>query len=466
MRSRGLTSADPRVLCRRLASSTGVRLVLTQALIVVLAFAVAGYLAHLFIGRLNEQAARDRVHGEAASLEEEFLQRGAAHLPHTVAKRSRLWRGFEYRLVGPDGGVRAGTLPATVGGPGWTKIRVASGPGKEAGRMLVFTERLPDGSVLSTGEALAPGDAQMAAVNWTLLACGALGVVLCVGVSSIFIRRDWVRIAAVARTAQAVSAGRLSVRAPVSSGPPRDEVDALAGTFNTMLDRIGVLMGQVRQVSTDIAHDLRTPLTRLRQKLERLALEAEGDPALLAAIRGLDRDVGEILRTFDAMLQLSEIEAMGADERPKSVMPSDLAEIAGRVADAFRPDIEESGRSLRIRADPAWVRGDGRLIAQAVANLVENALRHTPLGAAITVSVEAGPAEAVLCVQDDGPGVPSAHCETVLKPFVRLEPSRRMPGAGLGLSIVAAIAARHHARLSLEDAEPGLRVRLAFPLAA
>ena len=445
---------------RRVGARTGARLALTQAVIVVLAFTVAGYLAHVSIGQLNEQATRDRIHGEAGSLEDEFAQRGAAHLPHTVAKRSRQWRGFEYRLVGPDGQLKAGYLPAPPNGLGWAKLRAPVG--RTTQRFLVLTERLPDGSILSTGEDLASEDAQMAAVNRTLALCGAFGVILCVGVSYLFTRRDWLRIAAVGQAAQAVASGQLDVRAPVPAGAPRDDVDAMAGAFNTMLDRIGALLRQVRQVSTDIAHDLRTPLTRLRQKIERLTLEARADPALLAAIRGLDGDVGEILRTFDAMLQLSEIEAMGQDGRSRPVAINDLAEVAGRVADAFRPDIEESGRTLDVRVQPALVRADGRLLAQAVANLLENALRHTPVGSAIQLVVEATAEQASLCVEDNGPGIPEADSAAALKPFVRLEPSRRMAGSGLGLSIVAAIAARHGAQLSLEDAGPGLRVRIVF----
>ena len=448
------------LLRRSLRARTAVRLALTQAVVVVVAFAVAGYLAHVSIGRLNEQATRDRVQGEASSLEDEFVQRGAAHLPHTVAKRSRQWRGFEYRLVGPDGQLKAGVLPASPASLGWSTVRAPVGKASE--RFLVLTQRLADGSILSTGEALASGDAQMAAVNKTLLACGALGVAFCVGVSYLFTRRDWLRIAAVGQAAHAVSTGQLDVRAPLPPGPPRDDVDEMAQAFNTMLDRIGALLRQVRQVSTDIAHDLRTPLTRLRQKIERLTLEARGDPALLAAIRGLDGDVGEILRTFDAMLQLSEIEAMGQDGRARPVAINDLAEIAGRVADAFRPDIEESGRTLLVLLQPAFVRGDGRLLAQAVANLLENALRHTPQGSAIHVAVETSGGQATLLVEDDGPGIPAAESAAALKPFVRLEPSRRMAGSGLGLSIVAAVAGRHQARLSLEDAGPGLRVRLVF----
>lgn len=445
---------------RRLAARTGARLAFIQAVIVVAAFAVAGYLTHVSIGQLNEQAARDRVRGEASSLEEEYTQRGAAHLPHTVAKRSRIFRGFSYRLVGADGRLNAGLLPPIPGALGWSRVKAAPGGGAPAQRVLVFTERLPDGSTLSVGEGLASGDAQMAAMNRTLLACGAVGVTFCVGISYLFTRRDWLRIAGVAQAAHAVAAGQLDVRAPAAPGPPRDDVDELAQTFNTMLDRIGALLGQVRQVSTDIAHDLRTPLTRLRQKIERLTLETKGDPAMLKAVRGLDGDVGEILRTFDAMLQLSEIEAMGRGGRAKPAAINDLGEIAARVADAFRPDIEESGRSLMIQIRSALVRADGRLLAQAVANLLENALRHTPPGAAIRVTVETSAGQASLVVEDNGPGIPADQSAAALQPFVRLEPSRRMPGSGLGLSIVAAIASRHDATLSLEDAQPGLRVRV------
>ncbi len=454
---------SPPSLYRRLASRTGARLALIQAVIVVIAFGLAGLLTHLSIQRLNEAATRDRISQEVASMNDEFAQRGAAHLPHTVAKRTRLWRGFDYRLANAQGKVSAGLLPAAPGGPGWAKVRARDGLSAALRRYLVFTERLPDGSVLSIGQALALGDAQMTAVNRALMASGLLGVLFCVGVSYLFNRQAWRRIAAVAATAQEVTAGRLDVRTPVAAGAPRDDVDEMAQAFNAMLDRIGTLVGQVRQVSTDIAHDLRTPLTRFRQKLERLSNDFAHDPAMLGAVRALDADVGDILRTFDALLQLSEIESVGEGRQTKPVPLNDLADIVGRVVGAFRPDIEDSGRILDFQGRAAPVGGDVGLLAQAAANLLENAFRHTAAGARIVVEVEACDGVARLSVTDDGPGIPALQREAVLKPFVRLEPSRRMPGSGLGLSIVAAIAARHGAALRLEDAAPGLRVVMMFP---
>jgi signal transduction histidine kinase len=322
---------------------------------------------------------------------------------------------------------------------------------------------MPDGARLTVGQDLAVEAGEMAAIDRSLLMCGLLGVLFCVGASYLFARGTWRRIAAVAATAQAVSQGRLTVRVDAHPGPARDDIDELSSAFNEMLDRIGVLMAQVRQVSTDIAHDLRTPLTRFNQKLERLHAAAGTDPLLLREIRGLEDDVAEILRTFDALLQLSEIEAADRGERHDI---ADLAEVAARVGEAYRPDIEESGRSLIIDVRPALVKGDGDLLAQGLANLLENALRHTQKGSRVKLTVNPLPDGAELCVEDDGPGIAREHRQRALKPFVRLEPSRSAGGSGLGLAIVAAVAARHAARLSLEDAAPGLRIGLSFPAIA
>jgi signal transduction histidine kinase len=229
-----------------------------------------------------------------------------------------------------------------------------------------------------------------------------------------------------------------------------------------MLDRIGVLIDQLRQVTTDIAHDLRTPLTRLRHKIERLQSGLRDQPSLARAIGDLDDDVGEIIRTFDALLQLAEIETHDGATAFDLV---NLGVIALDVAEAFRPDIEASGRHLLASAEPWLVAADGRLLTQVCANLLENTLRHTPPCTTIQIRVEREGQGARLLVADDGPGVPSEDRREALKPFVRLERSRTTKGSGLGLSIVAAIAGRHGARLALEDGQPGLRVTLTFPLA-
>jgi signal transduction histidine kinase len=300
----------------------------------------------------------------------------------------------------------------------------------------------------------------MDAIDRTLLACGVLGVIVCLSASYLFTRGAWRRIAAVSTAAHGVSQGRLDIRVQAREGPPRDDVDELAGAFNGMLDQINLLMAQVRQVSTDIAHDLRTPLTRVGQKLERLKRELADDRHLAAAISGLEGDISEILRMFDALLQLSEIQSHDQEQKTKA---ADLSLVAMHVADAYRPDIEESGRSLEVCTESAVAVGDGDLLAQAVANLLENALRHTPKGSRILLTVKRFGEEVELSVEDDGPGIPLEQRQRALEPFVRLESSRNTAGSGLGLAIVAAIAARHRAAVSIEDVGPGLRVGLRLP---
>lgn len=437
----------------QLLARAGVRLALVQSAIVLIAFLLAGYLTQISLERISEASIRTHVAGEAASLDAEFVQKGAAHLPFTVAKRSRLWRGFDYRLAASDGRLLAGRLLNTASAFGWGDLRV-SRPGAPDHRYLSYTKLMPDGARLTVAQDTAVEAGEMAAIRRTLLLCGALGVIFCVGVSHLFARGTWRRIGAVSTVAHAVSGGRLDVRVSAHSGPPRDDVDALANTFNRMLDHIGLLVAQVRQVSVDIAHDLRTPLTRFKHKLEVLRAKAAGDLDLLRAVSGLEADVDEIIRTFDALLQLSEIEAV---DRSRSTSVTDLEEMAKRVVEAYRPDIEDSGRTLDVRTRRTLVEGEGDLLAQGLANLLENALRHTPKGSRILVSVSEDLTGAKLAVEDDGPGIPVENRPRAVQPFVRLEPSRNAPGSGLGLAIVAAVAARHDGALSLEDAGPGLR---------
>ena len=466
MRS-GLDFADPphepaeaatRHGLARLGRNTGMRLALIQVVIVIVAFALAGYLAQAAISRLERAAMRDHVQGEMASLRDEVRQRGRPHLPYTVAKRTRLWRGFDYRLVAVNGSLEGGRLPPPEG-LGWTELDgVPSRTDKSLHRFLVLTERLADGSRLSVGQDLALAAGQTRAVGRVLFLCGALGAAFCLAASFAFNIGAWRRIGEIARSARQVSAGWLDARAPVRPSRTPDDLDDLALAFNGMLDRIGALFDQLRQVTTDIAHDMRTPLTRLRHKIERLqATMGPGSPHA-AAVAKLDDDVGEILRTFDALLQLSEI---SRQDRPDDTI--DLAMTARHVAEAFGPDIEASGRALEVDCAPAKAAADAALIAQVCANLLENALRHTPPGTRIRLETRPTEAGARLMVIDDGPGVPAEAREAALKPFVRLEASRTTEGSGLGLSIVAAIAQRSGARVVLDDAAPGLRISLLFP---
>ncbi len=446
-------------LASRLVARTGVRLALVQAVAVIIAFAVAGGVAQVAVRLIDQRAVQERVLGEAVSLQDEFVIKGSDHLPYTVNKRSRLWRGFEYRLVGPDGTLRAGRLPPVPAAEGWSKVRDRNADGRSR-EFLVYSEPLPDGSQMSVGQDLASEERQLAAVRRTLALCGVLGVALCLLASYAFARGVWRRVAAVVAAAHQVSLGRLDVRVAVRSGAPRDDVDELGGAFNVMLEEIGALVGQVRQVSTDIAHYLRTPLTRVSQRLDRLRRASSGNPELLASVERIDADIEEILRTFDSMLRLAEIENGRGMAGP---VVADLADIASQVGEAYRPDLEAEGRRFDLRLSPAPVAGDTQLLAQAISNLLENVMRHTPAGTPVRLTVEARDGAAALRVEDGGEGIAPKDHDVVLQRFRRLDPSRSGPGSGLGLPIIAAIARRHGATLGLGDAGPGLRVELVFP---
>jgi signal transduction histidine kinase len=438
---------------RRLWGRTGTRLFAMQAAALVLAFGLTGVLSCVTIQRLGESALRAEIAGETRALEDEVRQKGVGHLPHTIAKRSRLWRGFEYGLASADGRVLAGeTSLARLRLLGWNRAPFGQST------VLAYTERLQDGGWLSVGRDLANERRQLRTLSALLALSGVAGVAICLATAYVVMRWTWGRLDSLAATAAQVADGRLDVRAPVRDGPARDEIDDLGLAFNQMLDRIGGLVDQLRRVTTDVAHDMRRPLNRLGQKLERLGRAAEQTPAIAEQAHRLEDDFQEIIRTFDALLQLADIEGR---LRPEHLV--DLAAVADRVTEALRPDIEASGRTLLARLQPSTVAGDTDLLAMALANLLENALRHTPPGASIEVLVGDRSGAPRLLVRDDGAGIPPELHAQALAPFGRLEASRSTPGSGLGLAIAASVATRHGGRLELADAGPGLEVSIAFP---
>jgi signal transduction histidine kinase len=266
------------------------------------------------------------------------------------------------------------------------------------------------------------------------------------------------RMAAISDTAEAIIDGDLDRRIPVKGDG--DDLARLAQTINHMLDRIAALMDSLRQVSSNIAHDLRTPLNRLHQRLE-LSLRQTEDPQYRTQIEGALRDVDAILATFSALLRIAEVEA-GA--RRSAFRAVDLTALARTVVEDFAPAAEDAGHVLELTAEaPAWIDGDPDLITQMIVNLVENALRHTPRGSRIAVRVAMEGETAVMAVVDNGRGAPEAERERLLERFYRLESSRSTPGSGLGLALVAAVAWLHRAEVRLLDAAPGLEARVIFP---
>lgn len=295
----------------------------------------------------------------------------------------------------------------------------------------------------------------------TILAIGFGAVLLLVLLGTLVLTRAIRRrIEAVRLAAEAIVEGDLRARVPVEA--PDSAFGRQAVTFNRMLDRIETLMDSLRGLSNDIAHDLRTPIARLHGRLVAIAQQPQAAP-LADALADAVAQAEEILALFAAILRIAEVE--GGSARG-GFAPIDLADWARDAGEALAVMVEDSGRSFTVAVPdaPVWIDGDVRLLSQLLVNLVENAVHHTPPGTRIAVTVSALPGEAVLAVIDNGPGIAAAARAQALRRFGRLDASRSRPGHGLGLSLVQAIAALHRGTLALDDAGPGLAVRLSLPL--
>ena len=282
----------------------------------------------------------------------------------------------------------------------------------------------------------------------------------------IMVSRVMHRVEAINRTSERIMAGDLSGRLPVGRGAAQgDEFDRLSHNLNRMLDRIEKLVEGLRQVSTDIAHDLRTPLARLRRSLEsvRAAAAERSPPAQLAEIDIATAQADDLLATFGALLRIAQIEARA----PRLVFRAvDLSAVVTAVLEVYRPAAEEKLQVLNGQvAESVYVAGDRVLLTQMVANIAENAIRHSPEGASIGIELQSGPdLGPLLTIYDNGPGIPPSERENVFRRFYRLDASRGSPGNGLGLSLVAAIAELHGIAVRLAENTPrGLQVHLAFP---
>jgi len=303
-------------------------------------------------------------------------------------------------------------------------------------------------------------DVQIRAQMRTLLTDALLwagGVVVVLGTAGALVVRSLFRqtLATVSETAAAISAGDLTRRVPLTGRG--DEFDRLAETINDMLDRIARLMDGVREVSNAIAHDLRTPITRARTRLEDAATHAQGEDSLRAAIERATTDLDGVVSVFQALLRIAEIEA-GA--RRSAFATFDLAPLLTDIADLYTAAAEDSGLSLELSASaPLMMFGDRELVQQAVANLLDNAIKFSPPGGRIGLS---GWLDVMICVRvsDAGPGMPDAERARATERFFRGEMARHTPGSGLGLSLVQAVAVLHGGVLVLEDANPGLIAEL------
>ena len=454
-------------------ASTGIRLSLIYSGLVIASFTLAIALTWLAARSAAESELRARIQLEVEAMSAEIRDEGIAAAVAAIEVRAERPGALEYWLVDRTGQPLAGDLPLMITPDGWHHVDLPDAtPGAEnREEMLVLTVTMADGSRLSVGDDLRRAVAVRDAVLRALLWIGMVTVVFGLIVGVIATRRSLAQVDALTATLDEVSAGRLDARFKPRATGPANDLDQLGMSVNRMLDHIDELVRSLRRVSSDVAHDLRTPLSHVQQRLEQ-AHAARTPEERLHAIEAAENKVGEVLRAFDAILRLAEIEAGAAKSRFVAV---DAVALVERVADAYRPDIEASGRTLETTADDGLsVRGDGELLAQALANLVENAMRHTPAGTCIKLCATRTGNKVQLVVSDNGPGIPASQRAEVLQPFMQLDSSRGVsgpgsesgtgPGFGLGLSIVAAIARLHDAELELADASPGLRVVLSFAL--
>jgi len=327
------------------------------------------------------------------------------------------------------------------------------------GRALA--RRLPAGGtliVVADNDAVDSFDAMLSRVQ--LFGTGITALILIGGAAGITLAIRG-RMRAMQRTVDAVIAGDLHSRIPLDGS--RSEFDQQAAAFNRMLDRIDELMVNIKHAAKDVAHELKSPLARLRSRIAALERHSEGDPLGLE-IAELRAETDQMLELFASLMRLWEIE--GGHRRDRFA-PLDIAALAREVGEALQIVAEEADRPLTIAdSAPLRIRGDLNLLRQMLVNLIENAIRHTPPGTRIDLRVEKRARTVALVVSDDGPGIPASEHAVVVRKFGRLETAIQTPGQGLGLTLVDAIARLHHGTLSLEDAAPGLRAVVELPLSS
>lgn len=434
-------------------TSAAYRIAFTYAAAFALAMLLLGTAVY-FTADAEFRRQRDRaIIEEAVELAREADD--PRELRQEIDVRARLSspEGFDYALFDRSGRRIAGTLATERPAAGLGDI-VFHDPKEGPDVARADAIDLPDGSrlvVALDSETIENIDATILA----LFGIAFVALLLVGGVSALLLGRYLRhRLSTISATARAIVEGDTAQRVPVS--PRGDEFDQVGTALNAMLDRIDQLMENLRQVSSDIAHDLRTPLVRLRNQLE---LVGSVDGAAERAIQQGDA----LLALFAAILRISEVEG---GKLAVSFEALDLSALAEDVCETFQPAIADSGRLLDWRIAPdIRVLGNRELLAQAIGNLLDNARLHTPFGTEIMVTLASRAATAELVVSDRGPGVPASDYERMLRRFTRGEASRSTPGAGLGLSLVAAVAKAHGGQVALADNAPGLRVTLTLPVA-
>lgn len=455
---------------RRILRTASFRLAAAYAAVTALAFLVL-YLVTGWIssGALDHQI-RSGVEAEFSDLMSEYTVTGRSEFLKELNARSNVkgeW-SFLYYYGDQAGRKIAGNVERIKPFDGWRREEIDQAKtGQNSARdddhqMIAFGKHLADGSFLLVGDdgygAIAAQEAINEAFAWASVLALALSILAGVIISQRFLKS----IDRINATSHAIMRGQLKERIPVYD--TSDEIDKLASNLNLMLDGNQALLELLKHMSTNIAHDLRTPMSRLRQHLEESTLTRLSSDAYRTVIDQAIDEIDSILATFSALLRIAQIES---GSRKAAFKPVYLSAIAERLADAYRAVAEDDGKSLASDVAQGIVFvGDEELLTQMLANLVENAIKHTPAGATIRLELSDLAEGAKAVVADNGPGIPAAERDRVFEQFYRLDRSRTTPGHGLGLSLVSAVAELHDVGVRLEDNGPGLRVVIDFAAAA
>jgi signal transduction histidine kinase len=454
---------------------------LTLLFLALFATAASALLAYIYVATASEARRRAEadVRREVAALTAVYRERGRDALNAALVERTLRGGSYLYLLTDEQGRAVTGNVnpsPITlVGGKetwGSFKLSETDVQGHVVRRSARgVQEPLSGGGALFVGVDLGDTEAHLARVTRALWGAGGLVVLLGLA-GGLFISRNVERaMGELNRVVGAVQEGDLKARTYIRGAG--DELDELSAGLNAMLDRMEQSMASIRHAGDAIAHDLRSPLTRMRAKLEVAMIEAEEgkvDPKTALAT-ALDEADG-LLKTFNTVLAISRLQAAGAAPNP---VVFDAGELAADMAELYEPASEDKGLDFSAEVQRGlMVNGNREFMAQALANLIDNAVKYTPAGGAVTLRARRrSSGEVEFSVTDTGPGVPVQDRERVVQRFVRLENSRSEPGSGLGLSLVQAVAEAHGGRLELDEGPgrfggfgPGLRTALVFPAAA
>jgi hypothetical protein len=460
----------------KLVRSTAFRLTLVYLLVFALyAAALLAYFA-LNTGRLITEQITETVDDEIAELTEQYTIGSWRQLTTIVENRSLRPGSSLYLVTAPSGQAIAGNVgslgPGVIDKIGWSETVYRRLDEQETAQhsALVRVTQLSGGFRLLVGRDLEERTRMREII--VAAARGSVALVIVLGLAGGFFvtRRVLKRFDAVTDTTQRIMAGDLSGRLPVTG--IGDELDRLAVNLNAMLERIEALMRGLKEVSDNIAHDLKTPLTRLRNRCEAALRTAATEADYRAALEGMIEESDGLIRTFDALLMIARAESGQARD---NMVEFDAAEIVRGVSELYEPVADDNGLTLRADApEPATIRGNRELLSQALANLVDNAIKYAKpapdaeaasgKGASeIVVGAQRAGARVLITVADRGPGIAQEDRSRVVERFVRLTHDTAEPGSGLGLSLAAAVARLHGGELTLEDNAPGLRVVISLP---